>query len=372
MGNLEEFEGFSTRESFNKSLRHFNLVMEVIKEFESGFNLADVINAFLSNGKMTGSQIAPVLSALLVDKYKYYFSSFNMSLTVTELSPIADTVAKWTAADLVVSYYHPETGLLVLNPKNAAHWKQLDSLKKYEMVTVYSGGMKDNIKLKEKKEFSPLLKTVADKLSDILQGNKIKAPPVFLTGSFKIKKFSTGAVQESPKQVAGKRTSSVKKSGVSQSPSVSSGVQLVVSSAGTMRTASVAPQTAGQQTGIGAPPPVARGGRLNKIGPFGVVVTNELFHNGNVEAWKRIIFSYSSKYTTYQVQVYYDGEVIHDLNSLFKWGKVKHGTAILVAISGPDQQIQDVSKLRKYLSEGASPRFEQFLHGIPGKDLGLF
>jgi len=70
--------------------------------------------------------------------------------------------------------------------------------------------------------------------------------------------------------------------------------------------------------------------------------------------------------------VYYDGEVIHDLNSLFKWGKVKHGTAILVAIAGPDQQIKDVSKLRKYLTEGASPRFEQFLRGLPGKDLGLF
>jgi len=32
----------------------------------------------------------------------------------------------------------------------------------------------------------------------------------------------------------------------------------------------------------------------------------------------------------------------------------------------------DISKLRKYLFEGASPRFEAFLHGAPGTILQLF
>ena len=30
---------------------------------------------------------------------------------------------------------------------------------------------------------------------------------------------------------------------------------------------------------------------------YGVVVTNELFHNGNVEAWKKIIESYEHSST---------------------------------------------------------------------------
>ena len=29
---------------------------------------------------------------------------------------------------------------------------------------------------------------------------------------------------------------------------------------------------------------------------YSILVTNELFHNGNVEAWKKIIQSYTTKY----------------------------------------------------------------------------
>ena len=105
----------------------------------------------------------------------------------------------------------------------------------------------------------------------------------------------------------------------------------------------------------------------------GIQVTNELFHNGNVEAWKRIIDSYKVKYPITKVTVYYDGEIIHDINALFKWGKVKHGTSIYFSISAPTaEDIKDISKMRKYLLEGASNRFEQFLRGPVGKILELF
>ena len=103
---------------------------------------------------------------------------------------------------------------------------------------------------------------------------------------------------------------------------------------------------------------------------YSVLVTNELFHNGNVEAWKRIIGSYRSTYESLEVLVYYDGERINDLNALFKWGKVKHGTPILISIGGIE--IKDVSKLRRYLFEGASPRFEIFLKGSIDQPLELF
>jgi len=99
-------------------------------------------------------------------------------------------------------------------------------------------------------------------------------------------------------------------------------------------------------------------------------VTNELFHNGNVEAWKRVIESYRAKYPGLDVLIWYENERINDINALFKWGKVKHGTPIMISVVGDD--IKDVSKLQKYLFEGASPRFEVFLRGAVNRVLDLF
>jgi len=70
------------------------------------------------------------------------------------------------------------------------------------------------------------------------------------------------------------------------------------------------------------------------------------------------------------VFVFYDGERINDLNTLFKWGKVKRGTAIMIAVAG--ENIRDVAKLQKYLRQGASHLFEAFLKGAPNKILQLF
>ena len=103
---------------------------------------------------------------------------------------------------------------------------------------------------------------------------------------------------------------------------------------------------------------------------YSVPVTNELFHNGNVEAWKKIILSYTTKHPGLEVYIYYDGERIHDIHSLFKWGKVKHGSTILFAVGGDD--IQDVAKLQRYLRQGASPKFEDFLRFPVNKVLNLF
>ncbi len=103
---------------------------------------------------------------------------------------------------------------------------------------------------------------------------------------------------------------------------------------------------------------------------YAVIVQNELFHNGNVEAWKRIIASYNAKHPNLEVFIYYEQERILDINSLFKWGKVKHGSAIEFAVAGSD--IQDVAKLQRYLAQGASHQFEAFLRGPVNSVLKLF
>ncbi|MCW8965299.1 MAG: hypothetical protein OQK82_01230, partial [Candidatus Pacearchaeota archaeon] len=103
---------------------------------------------------------------------------------------------------------------------------------------------------------------------------------------------------------------------------------------------------------------------------YGIVVTNELFHNGNVEAWKKIIASYEHAHDGLKVFVFYDGERINDINTLFKWGKVKRGTAIMISVAGDN--ITNVAKLKRYLMQGASHRFEDFLHGPPNQLMKLF
>ncbi|MDR2499781.1 MAG: hypothetical protein LBD37_01710 [Treponema sp.] len=116
-----------------------------------------------------------------------------------------------------------------------------------------------------------------------------------------------------------------------------------------------------------SPPP---GGTAWITPRYSVAVGNELFHNGNVEAWKRIIASYRAAYPDLQVSIYYEGERIADINALFKWGKVKHGRSIQFAVAG--RNIKDAAKLRRYLRQGASPYFEPFLQGPAGTTLPLF
>jgi hypothetical protein len=111
-------------------------------------------------------------------------------------------------------------------------------------------------------------------------------------------------------------------------------------------------------------------GKGNITPKYAIEVSNELFHNGNVEAWKKIIESYTTAFPGLQVYIYHGGELVNDINSLFKWGKVKHGDSIFFQVAGED--IKGVSKLQKYLYEGASPRFEQFLKIAVGQVLRLF
>ncbi len=124
--------------------------------------------------------------------------------------------------------------------------------------------------------------------------------------------------------------------------------------------------------GLEAPAPavVAPKGAVRMTPMYSVVVQNELFHNGNVEAWKRIINSYKTKNPGLDVYIYYEGERIVDINALFKWGKVKHGSSIQFAVVGND--IKDVAKLQRYLNQGASHQFEAFLHGPVNTPLKLF
>jgi hypothetical protein len=237
---------------------------------------------------------------------------------------------------MVLCYYSPELGLTLVNPKNAEHWAGVRVMKKNEMVTLYCGAGAEGAS-------KPIFDQAIAKMIDLLEGRKPKTPASLTGGKFKPpeKKRAKAAP---PKARSKKKTAKKKKAA---KPS--------------------APEAPAPEPPAPAPQPSGRS-RMTPL--YGITVTNELFHNGNVEAWKKIIESYETYHRGLRVLVFYEGDRIQDINSLFKWGKVKRGTAIMIAVAG--EQIKDVAKLQKYLRQGASPLFEAFLKGHPHKVLELF
>ncbi len=319
----------STRSGFNTALRYFKLVNKFIKKFDSKVNLADSINDALENKLTDQTQIAAILNALLVDKFGYVSKSFNMKKTFSgQMSDISNELSKWNMFDIVISYFHPQLGQIVINPKNQASIENVDKFKEYELVVVFVG----NFKAEYDKETAL---EAANAIKQILNEEK----PDNLKKFYGEAKAATKPAAESKPSPAPAAAKPAAKAAVTT------------------------PKPEAK------PAPVSNAKK--KLSPqYGITVANELFHNGNVEAWKRIIHSYETKYPDTKILVFYDGEEIKDINTLFKWGKVKHGTNIYVSLLGPE--FRDISKLRRYLSQGASHMFEAFLKGDPSKVLALF
>jgi len=318
----------STRSGFNSALRHIKKTMDIASDATAG-NLGDIIYQ-LDDEELTGSKIGLLLRMLLVDKLGYKTASKNLSSAVSDLGVLAKEFGKWNGVDLVAAYYHPEMGLLVANPKVAEELETFGEIRKRELLVVYAG--------LQGKETDDNCQKAANLALNLFEGEKITVPAALTKGKFAVKKISKAKKPAEEKDV---KTKAVK--------------------AKTAAKRGSAPAKAAAKSASGPAKMTPR---------YAVVVQNELFHNGNVEAWKRIIASYKAKHPNLEVFIYYETERILDINSLFKWGKVKHGSAIEFAVAG--NEIQDVAKLQRYLSQGASSQFEAFLRGPVNTVLKLF
>lgn len=289
------------------------MVNNFVGDMEDGFNLADLINESLVEGEMARYQVKQIIHALLYDKLAYSFKTYNLLNTIEDPELIVETVSEWGNIDVVICYNHPQEGLQVINPKSKDSFLPSLPLVRDELVLVYARGLNeaDETAISEK---------AVDAVVKLLMGIKLRTPAKF------IGEGKAAAPAPAP-----------------------------------------APQTPAAQSESEEP---ASGGKRRTTPKYSVIVTNELFHNGNVEAWKKIIASYKAAYPGLDVLIWYDNERINDINSLFKWGKVKHGTPIMISVVG--EKIKGVSKLQRYLLEGASPRFEVFLEGSVDRVLDLF
>ncbi|MCX7787283.1 MAG: hypothetical protein N2442_06275 [Spirochaetes bacterium] len=308
-----ELNFLARKAGFNTALRHFKLVNRYVGEIQEGANLADLLNESLESGEVRREQVKTILSALLVDKFSYVFRSHNIQRGWDDVKDLLSVFRPWDRIQLVLMYASPQAGTFLINPKKAEHWEQALPLIKDELVVVYAGPVgSDSVD-------GNILDTAVKDTITLLDGGKISTRPEYT----------------SPKR---KEVAPIEERVPKTSPTVE---------------ASKGPSVKKRMTP-----------------KYGVLVTNELFHNGNVEAWKRIIESYKAKYPDLDVLIWYENERINDINALFKWGKVKHGTPIMISVVGDN--IKDVAKLQKYLYEGASPRFEVFLRGAVNRVLDLF
>ena len=331
--DVTSLQVLSTRSGFNSAVRHVKKTMSIAEDLK-GNNLGDILYE-LGDDDLSGEKAGLLLRMLLVDKMGYESVSSNLETVVEKPAALAEEFAKWKGVDLVVTYHHPELGLLVANPKVAEELAGFGDLRRRELLVAYAG--------KRGSPTDALCRQAAELALRLFEGKTAKASPALLKGNFAARAVSkpggeeaaTPAKKAAPKKA--KAASRVKK----------------------------------PAERVAAPAVTAAAPAAAKMTPrYAVVVQNELFHNGNVEAWKRIVASYKAKHTTLEVFIYYEGERILDINSLFKWGKVKHGSAIEFAVAG--NEIQDVAKLQRYLSQGASNQFEAFLHGQPSTVLKLF
>jgi len=295
------FYSLASKNNFNKALRHFYKVNDVVEDIESRSNLADIINNEIDSEDIHEDQILPIVGAVIRDKYNYSYKSCGIPATISDFEKIANETVKWTGMDIVIVYYDPGDKVFLINPKNIVTWGKARELVQDQLIVVYAKYLKSDDKKIEIEAINAIEEMISGK-------------DVFINKSFIDQTIQPKLPPKKEVPVENLKT--------------------------------------------------------NVTPKYAVQVSNELFHNGNVEAWKKIIESFTVKYPDLKVHIYHKGEVINDINALFKWGKVKHGDSILFQVSG--ENIRGVSKLQKYLFEGASQRYEQFLKIDVGKVLNLF
>lgn len=395
-------------------------------------HIADAVNELVLKKEISVADIPSIMFKILVENWNYSAVSYNLESNAFNADQIISDFAKWKAIDIVFMYHHPDLGAIVINPKNPAHKEYISDFRKNEMLVVFTGYtgkksadelcalankksidlvygrkcsgteklLKGSYSFKKDAKFddsvvtesvpgNPKAVRVASKNG--VQNNVVVKPGKLVERSYEQKNafFIGGKTNpDNPKWTYAKYASDMK----NQPKDSNSTVATVPQSSGTFSFAkqnqavqkalptpetSAVSETTSVQSEVTSQPqneeqtPVQNPNSIKKMSPMlSVVVTNELFHNGNVEAWKRIMDSYTTKYPDLQIWIYYEGEKITDINALFKWGKVKHGSCIQFVVVG--EEIKDVPKLKRYFTQGASPMFEAFLQGAPGTVLNLF
>lgn len=336
---LRDYINLSTRKGFNRSLGHFRVATEIVNFLGEGYNLADIVKVLEKEGMVNQDQTLPILQSLLLEKFDYKALAFNLIRDIQDIHDIYECLAQWNRFDCVIVYHHPQIGVVLVNPHSKEQWEKIEDFSTDELIVVYVKAV--HAEDKEREE------SVLQDYKGIFNGKKKKD-----FSSYHDDRIQTLSLEKEMREAA---EAEAKKAEAEARRSVAS-------------SNSASPTTETPKTKEKASREAS--GHMRMTPKYSVQVTNELFHNGNVEAWKNIIESYEMKHKGINVFIFHDGKRVNNLNSLFKWGKVKNGDVILFSVGG--ENIRGISKLQRYLFEGASNRFNRFLKKDLNKPLNLF
>ena len=349
---INDYLSLSTRAGFNKSLSHFRMVSGIVDQLDKGGNLADIIDKLEKNKKVEKAQIGPILNAIVIDRLGYSHLSFNLTVGLHEFEGICEKIKDWNRLEIVVAYHHPQLGVNLINPKIIGHWEAIRELDRDELVVLYVQAINE--------EDRGLEAAALDAVRDLLVGKEVSDTKQF-----------GGATPKAPPAPPPPKESKipVQTTQVAAAPVV----EATQPQSPEPAPPPPPPSAADGDKATGKPEkaePSASRGKMRMTPKYSVQVSNELFHNGNVEAWKNIVESYMTKHPGVEVHIFHDGQKVNNINALFKWGRVKHGDVILFSVAG--DEIKGVAKLQRYLYEGASLRFENYLKKDVNKVLNLF
>ena len=308
---------------------HLHMITNIRTKLQTGENLADIIWSMESDGTVSKKQIPTIVHTLLIEKLTYSCISFNLSATVTDWHDIYKQVKTWNKFDFVIAYYHPQLDISLINPSRREHWERIESLAPYELMVIFTKARNNAEQVQEKEalaDFKAACNGVYGQNVSLYQSEEVQ-----------IKENHPVKEESEPATRLNRNNADI--------PSVA---------AGDHRSSTQSP-----------------GKKKRKITPkHGVQVSNELFHNGNVEAWRNIIESYEHSHPGSTILLYHNGQRIKHISALFKWGKVKVGDSIFFSIVG--EEIKSVAKLKNYLTQGASPGYKNFIKKEVGSILQLF
>ena len=334
---------------FNDSIKYIKIANIISKFLTAGCNFSDIIN--ILSGKIKNEHILYFLKIFLVDKFQYQYYSFNLKKDFSEVSMIPDLIGQCNLINTNIVYHDIVLGISCFNPQNSNHWQNVE-LNKDNLISIYAN---------TKPAIKPLLKDYFKNIDLFFSGFVTKISfDEQLSGEYPIVKSVAAA--KKAMEIAKKNREAEKEDKQVKATQVAgnqvAGNQVAGDQVGKTQNASVTTT-------------VHKSSKKKKTTPkYSIQITNELFHNGNVEAWKNIIESYNVAYPDIELLIFFQGSKVTNVNSLFKWGKVKNGDVILFCLIG--EEFKSISKLQRYLFEGASNRFERYLKKDINKTLNLF
>ncbi len=319
-----EVLNIKTVDDYNTLEKHLTVISRIQTKLQGGRNLADIIWDLEMSHSISKKQIPSIVHTLLIEKMQYSCLSFNLSTTLSDWKRIHQTIKDWNLFNTIIAYYHPQLDISLINPSNEEHWARIESLASYELMVIYT------------KAVDPALRSDEGKiLSDL-------------------KAVCSGVYSGTNTQYHSSETEP--KSQKAEIPHTS---------------LSRRKDDKGYSEPTPKPPSQPQEKKKRRVTPkYAVQVTNELFHNGNVEAWRNIIESYEKANPGSTTLLFHNGQRIKHISALFKWGKVKTGDSIFFSIVG--EEIKDVAKLKKYLSHGASHDYKYFIKKDVNSVLNLF